>query len=40
MRLDLLVRNGIVVSPPGRYAADVGVRDGRIVAIAAPGRPR
>ncbi len=37
-RVDLLVRNGTVVTPLGRYAADLAVRDGRIAEIAAPGQ--
>src|SRR3569833_2560096 len=31
--LDLIVSGGTVVSPEGRRRADIGVRDGRIVAI-------
>lgn len=34
---DLVVRGGTVVTSTGRVAADVGVRDGRIAAIVAPG---
>lgn len=34
---DLAITNGVLVSPSGRTAADVGVRDGRIAAIVAPG---
>ena len=36
-QLDLLVRNGTVVTADLTYAADVGVRGETIVAIAAPG---
>jgi dihydropyrimidinase len=35
--LDLLIRGGQVVGPDGIVGADVGVRDGRIVAIAGHG---
>ena len=34
---DLLIRNGIAVLPWGEAAADIGVRDGRIVALGVPG---
>ncbi len=36
---DLVIRGGIVVGPAGRLAADIGVADGRIAAIVAPGTP-
>ena len=36
-RHDLAVTGGIVVTATGRFAADLGIRDGRIVAIVAPG---
>src|SRR5688572_12533572 len=32
--LDLIVTNGIVVTGAGRYSLAVGVRDGRVVALA------
>jgi dihydroorotase len=38
-RFDLAVIGGTVVTATGRYRADVGIRDGRIAAIAEPGRP-
>ena len=34
---DLLIRNGTAVLPWGEFAADIGVREGRIVAIGATG---
>ena len=34
---DLIVRNGTVVTPGSSVAADVAVRDGRIVAVVDPG---
>lgn len=37
--LDLAVTGGTLVSAEGRVAADVGIRDGRIAAILAPGAP-
>jgi dihydroorotase (multifunctional complex type) len=36
-RFDLAVTGGTLVSATGRFRADVGIRDGRIVAIAEPG---
>ncbi len=36
---DLVIRNGLVVGPAGRVAADVGVAGERIAAIVAPGTP-
>jgi dihydroorotase len=36
-RYDLLIHNGTLVLPWGEAQADVGVRDGRIAAIAPPG---
>lgn len=36
---DLVIRNGLVVSPEGRFAADVAVAGERIAAIVAPGTP-
>jgi len=35
--LDLVVRGGTVATPDGALAADVGIRNGRFAAIAAPG---
>jgi dihydroorotase len=35
---ELVVRNGTVVQSDGRYLADIGVTDGRIAAVAAPGQ--
>ncbi len=35
--LDLVVRGGTVVSPSGAKVADVGITDGTIAAVAAPG---
>ena len=35
--LDLLIRNGQVVTPQGAGAWEIAVQDGRIVAVAAPG---
>jgi dihydropyrimidinase len=35
--LDTLIRGGTVVSPDATEAFDVGIKDGRIVAFAAPG---
>ena len=32
-RLDLVIRGGTVVTASDEYAADVGVRDGRVVAL-------
>ena len=37
MLYDTLIRGGIVVSAEGRGAADVGITDGRISAVLAPG---
>lgn len=37
MTLDLIIRNGTLVSSSGRRVADVGVADGRIAAIKPPG---
>ena len=34
--LDVLIRGGTVVSPDASVAFDVGIKDGRIVAFAAP----
>src|SRR4051794_23065836 len=36
-RVDLLVKNGTVVTPDGRYDADIAIRDGKFVAIAGAG---
>jgi dihydroorotase len=36
-RFDLVVRGGTVVTPSGRFPADIGVRGGRIDALLAPG---
>ena len=36
-RLELIVRNGTVVTGTGRFDADIGVADGRIVHVAEPG---
>ncbi len=36
-RLELIVKRGTLVSELATYAADIGVADGKIVAIAAPG---
>lgn len=36
-RLDLIVRGGTLVTGSGRSRADIGVRDGRIAAVAPPG---
>jgi dihydroorotase len=36
MHFDLLVKGGIAVTPMGTAPADIGVREGRIVAIGAP----
>ena len=33
--MDLIIKNGTVVTPSGMYKADVGVQDGKIVEIAA-----
>ncbi|MFN4088367.1 MAG: amidohydrolase family protein [Alphaproteobacteria bacterium] len=35
--LDLLIRNGMVVTPAGAMRADVGIAGGKIAAVAAPG---
>src|SRR5690242_4885887 len=35
---DLLLLNGTVVTPRGRYRADIGVRDGRIASIGSQMR--
>ena len=35
--LDLLIRNGLVVTPQGAGAWEIAVQDGKIVAVAAPG---
>ena len=35
--LDLLIRNGQVVTPQGAGAWEIAVQDGKIVAVAAPG---
>ena len=35
--LDLAVTGGTVVGAAGRFRADVGVRDGKVVLLAAPG---
>lgn len=37
MKIDTLVANGMVVSSTGRTAQSVGIRDGRIVGLFAPG---
>ncbi|MFN8622773.1 MAG: dihydroorotase family protein [Chloroflexota bacterium] len=37
-RVDLIVRNGTVVTPAGRGSLDIAATDGRIVAIAQRGR--
>ena len=37
IRADLLVRGGLVISPRGRSRLDLAARDGRFVAIGAPG---
>ena len=37
IRADLLVRGGLVISPRGRARLDLAARDGRFVAIGAPG---
>ncbi|MGH2512395.1 MAG: dihydroorotase, partial [Candidatus Limnocylindrales bacterium] len=37
MDVDLIIRGGTVVTPTGRMAADVAVRDGRIAAVLEPG---
>ncbi len=34
MTYDLVIKNGLVVTASARYAADIGVREGRIAAIA------
>jgi dihydroorotase len=36
-KVDLLVRGGTVVTADSTYAADIAIRDGRFLAIAAPG---
>lgn len=36
---DLAVTGGTIVTAAGRFAADVGIRDGRIAALVAPGTP-
>ncbi|HEU4673311.1 MAG TPA: dihydroorotase family protein [Candidatus Limnocylindrales bacterium] len=38
-RYDLAVRGGTLVTPAGRFAADVAVANGRIAALVAPGTP-
>ncbi len=38
--LDLVVSGGQVVTPAGVYAADIGIANGRIAALAAPGALR
>jgi len=35
--LDLLIRNGQVVTPQGAGAWEIAVQDGKIAAVAAPG---
>ena len=35
--LDLVVTGGTVATAAGRFRADVGVRDGRVVLLSAPG---
>ena len=35
--LDLIVSGGTCVLPSGTVAADIGVKDGRIATIGAPG---
>lgn len=37
MRFDLLVKNGTLVSPQGQRTAELGIVDGRIAAVLAPG---
>lgn len=37
IRADLLIRGGTVISPRGRAPLDLAARDGRLVAIGAPG---
>jgi dihydroorotase len=37
--LDTLISGGTVVTPAGRIAASVGIKDGRIAAIADPALP-
>jgi dihydroorotase len=36
---DLLIRGGTIVTPAGRTTEDIGIRDGRIAALLAPGTP-
>jgi dihydroorotase len=38
-RYDLAITGGTLVTPFGRTAADIGVRDGTIAALVAPGTP-
>ncbi|HEY3524129.1 MAG TPA: dihydroorotase family protein [Candidatus Limnocylindrales bacterium] len=38
-RYDVAVRGGTLVTPAGRFAADLAVADGRIAAVVAPGTP-
>lgn len=40
MALDLIIRNGTLVTPTGQHEADIGVRDGRFVAIEPRGALR
>jgi dihydroorotase len=38
-RFDVAISGGTVVTATGRFRADLGIRDGRIAAIVAPGGP-
>lgn len=35
MSLDLIIKNGIIVTASDEYKADIGVRDGKIIVISA-----
>ena len=39
-KVDLIVKNGTVVTSDATFAADLAIADGKFVAIAAPGAPR
>ena len=38
MRYDLVIRNGMVATPNGIEALDIGVKDGRIAALGSLGQ--
>src|SRR5579859_6046248 len=37
MKLDSVIRGGLIVDPLGSFEGDIGVRDGRIASVCLPG---